>query len=244
MSVRRAGLLAVVLSVGALAPYAFADSYVPNTPKTQEYLQCSGTTKEQFTNEVTGDEVPTWSEKAPASVTTGAGCGKLDDGVFSGAAFQTPYQLGFSGTYNGNVDTLTVTLHSLRVASGRQSNAPVTLNVRLGIDGTSMFGVTTKTGATGTNFTIPADASVQVTPVPTGSTGVVTSYTFSVTGLNLLTKQDDTEHTFQFDIAAVGLGAETWLWGAAEAPTGVVLNPGSTAKAVLTANPRDTRQTF
>lgn len=241
MSVRRASLSAALLSLGLLAPFAHAD-FVPVLEKKDFFLTCTGDTKEAFVNEVSGDGVPTWDAKAPASVTTGAGCGKVDDGALGGADFQTPYQLGFGGTATGNLDSITVTLHSAHASQGRPANAPVDLDVRMTVDGVSMFGTTESEGATGDVFQIPAGRVVSVTPTGAGSTGQVTKYVFTVKGLDLLLEDDVDTHDIAFDIAAGDLGVEGWLWGAAEAPTGVTTNPAAPAAAVLTAEDREDRE--
>ncbi|MCW2606894.1 MAG: hypothetical protein JWO60_1587 [Frankiales bacterium] len=242
MSVRRLALLAPVLALGLLAPLAHAE-YVPVLATQDLFLTCDGgTSKEYFTNEVAGDAQPTWSTTAPASVTTGAGCGKLDDGAFSGADFRTPYQFGFGGGYTGNLDAVTVTLHSAHVSQGRPTGAPVDLDVRMTVDGISMFGTTEQAGATGDVFQIPAGRTVRVTPTLTGSTGQVTQYAFTVTGLGLLLEGDAAEHEIAFDIASGDLGVEGWLWGAAEAASGVTVTPAKPAAAAVKADPRAKRE--
>lgn len=241
MSVRRLALLAPVLALGLLAPLAHAD-FTPVLEKKDLFLTCNGMTKENFSNELRGEAQPTWSAAAPASVTTGAGCGKVDDGVFSGAIFRTPFQLGFGGTYTGNADALTVTLHSVNATQGRPTNAPTRLDVRMTVDGISMFGTSTATSATGAVNVLPAAKQVTVTPTGTGSTGQVTQYQFTVTGLGLLLEKDAVAHEIAFDIAAPGLVAQGWLWGAAETPTGVTITPAAPAKTVVAADPRAKRE--
>lgn len=241
MPVRRLALLAPVLALGLLAPFAHAD-FAPTVSTQDLFLTCGGTTKEGFSNELTGGAQPTWSTAKPASVTTGAGCGKLDDGVFSGAVFRTPFQLGFGGTYTGNLDAVTVTLHSVNATPGRATNAPAPLDLRMTVDGISMFGTGTATSASGAVNTLPATRRVVVTPKGAGSTGQVTQYQFTVTGLDLLLEKDTGEHTIEFDIAAPGLLAQSWLWGAAEAPTGVTVSPAAPAAAKVAADARAKRE--
>lgn len=241
MSVRRLALLTPVLTLGLLAPFAHAD-VTPVLEKKDLFLTCEGTTKEHFVNETAGDAQPTWSTKAPASVTTGAGCGKVDDGLLSGALFRTPYQLGFGGTYTGNVDAVTVSLYSAHVSSGRPTNAPVSLEVRMTVDGISMFGTEAVTNAAMAVNQVPAARPVTVTPTGAGSTGQVTRYDLTITGLDLLLEGDSGAHDIAFDIAAADLPAEGWLWGAAEAPSGVTITPAAPAKAVVKADPRAKRE--
>lgn len=242
MSARRVALLVPVLGLGLFASTSFAADFTPKLEKKDLFLTCSGTTKENFTNELSGGAQPTWSDRAPASVTTGAGCGKLDDGLFSGAVFRTPFQLGFGGAYTGNLDALTVTLHSANATPGRATNAPAPLDVRMTVDGISMFGQGTATSASGAVNTIPAPRRVVVTPTGAGSTGQVTQYQFTVTGLGLLLEKDQGAHEIAFDIAAPGAVAQGWLWGAAEAPTGVTITPATPAKATTAALARSMRE--
>lgn len=241
MSARRLALLAPVLALGLLSPFAHAD-FTPVTSTQDLFLTCSGTTKENASNELAGGAQPTWAPTKPASVTTGAGCGKADDGFFSGAVFRTPFQLGFGGSYTGNLDAITVTLHSVNATPGRPTNAPASLDVRMTVDGISMFGTGTATSAAGAVNTIPAPRRVVVTPTGTGSTGQVTQYQFTVTGLDLLLEGDQGQHDIAFDIAAPGPVAQGWLWGAAEAPTGVTVSPAAPAKVVTVADKRTKRE--
>lgn len=241
MSVRRLALLTPALALGLLAPFAHAD-FTPVVEKKDLFLTCDAGTREYASSELTGGAQPTWADKAPASVTTGAGCGKADDGVFSGAIFRTPFQLGFGGTYTGNLDAITVTLHSLNASPGRATNAPARLDVRMTVDGISMFGAGTATSAAGQVNSIPAPKTVMVTPTGAGSTGQVTQYQFTVTGLDLLLEKDTGAHDIAFDIAAPGPVAQGWLWGAAEAPSGVTISPATPAKAVVKADARTKRE--
>lgn len=104
----------------------------------------------------------------------------------------------FEGLDDGNLDVLTVTLH---------------------------------TAGTGDVYFIPAAARVTVPPQSTGATGGVRSLTFSITGIDLMLEGDDRMHTVFFEV-----------WGAAEAPSGVVFTPEEPAGATIAALGRASRK--
>lgn len=240
-----AALALALTAAPALAETATEDAFVPNTPTTEVFLQCSGPTKENFTNHMLNGQngAATWGPEAPASVTTGAGCGKVDDPLFGGTRPETAYQHTLKGTYTGNVDTLTVTLYTGDLGQSRLTDGSTTLSVRATVDGVSLFGVTQNESATGTIVSSPADVPVTVIPVATGATGAVRALSFSITGIDLLLPEDDKQHTVVIDVADdFSPDAHTWLWGAAEAPSGVVFTPEAIAPAKLKAAKRSTRK--
>jgi hypothetical protein len=203
-----------------------------------------------FVNEDAG--VPTWSEQAPASVTTGAGCGKLDEPVFSGTSQETPYTFAFKGVVKGNLDELTVTLHTADLGTGRLPGAKEALAVRASVGGRSLFGFTELTSVAGDVVASPKERLVEVTPVATGSTGQVRALTFTITGIDFLTAADlakKSGHEIIIDVrdgtpngVRGASNAHAWLWGAAEAPSGLVFTPEEASASLLEADERSTRK--
>ena len=245
---RRAGLAVAGLALGLTATATHATTFVPNTPLTQVFLACDGPSKEYVVGSfVNGDAgTPTWTTTAPASVTTGAGCGKADEPVFNGTRPRTPFQLTFEGSYTGNLDVLTVDLYTADYGPAR-ANGALTLAVRATVDDKSLFGVANNTSSTGVVVPSPGESKVTVTPVATGSTGQVRKLTFSITGIDLMLQGDDRNHTILLDVrdtTPTAPNGHTWLWGAAEAPSGLVFTPAKVdATTALQAGPRDQRVT-
>jgi hypothetical protein len=165
---------------------------------------------------------------------------------------ETPYTFAFGGNVKGNIDTLTVTIHTADVGASRVPGAPVTLAVRAIVGDKSLFGFTERTSVSGTVVASPQERKVTVTPAATGSTGQVRALTFTITGIDFLTEVDlnkKSGHEVLIDVRdttpAAALTASTthaWLWGASEAPSGVVFTPAEPAAAVMTAEARSTRK--
>lgn len=244
----RLGLGATALSLLVGAPGAWAlegeqEPFVPVLETTSAWLQCDkGPTKEYAANWFLGgdaDTVATWGPAAPASVTTGAGCGKADDAALGGTRPGTPFQYTVEGPISGNTDSVTITLHTADLGPSRASGEPVELSVRAVLDGKSLFGVTTNEAVDGTLVDSPADVPLTVTPVGTGATGGVRALTFTLTNLGLLLEEDaGVEHRLLVDVGDASLDNHVWMWGAAEAPSGVVVNPDTTSPAQLKAQDR------
>lgn len=249
---RRPAVLAAVLALGLAVPTAYAiepEPFVPNTPLTEVFMTCSAPSKEYTVGRLINDDGGTsdWSTAKPASVSTGAGCGKAaDDGALNGANGEALYDYTIRGEYTGNLDTLTVTVHTADLGQSR-SGADMNLRVRAAVDGVGLFGGQEVT-ATGTEdkYFLPKMAPITVKPVATGSTGGVRAVTFTITGIDLMLPKDDKRHEVFFGIASVTAvdksDVHNWLWGAAEAPSNVVFTPEAPAAAVLTSIPRDDRQ--
>lgn len=251
----RAGLAlaGAVLTLGATTALA-EDTFVPKLASGQVFLQCTEPSKEYvvgtFVNADGG--VPTWSEAKPASVTTGAGCGKLDEPVFSGTSQETPYTFAFKGTVKDNLDELTVTLHTADLGTGRVPGATEKLAVRATVGGKSLFGFTELTSVAGDVVASPKERLVEVTPAATGSTGMVRALTFTITGIDFLTEADlakKSGHEIIIDVrdgtpngARGASNAHAWLWGAAEAASGLVFSPAEPSASVLVSDERSTRK--
>jgi hypothetical protein len=240
-----AGLSLLVGATGAFAVETDPEEWVPNTPTTPVYLTCGEPSKEYVVGALVNDDegVPTWSEDEPASVTTGAGCGKVDEPLFNGTRPRSPYQFTFAGLYTGNLDTLNVTLYTTDAGMSRLTDGAMKLAVRATVDGMSLFGVTENTGTTGTVVFSPAEGKVTATPVATGDTGAVRAVTFSITGIDLLLPDDDTTHYVQLDVRDdANLDNHVWMWGAAEAPSGLVFTPEQLSPAQMKAQRRTSRK--
>ena len=247
----RAGLAlaSAALLLGATSATA-NDGFVPAPVTGQVFLQCADDTVKVDTG------TAAWGPEAPASVTTGAGCGKPDDPFLNGTIQETPYSMALGGTVKGNLDSLTVTLHTADLGPSRAPSAPVTLEVRATVGGTSLFGFTENANVQGELMASPKERLVTVTPVATGATGGVRAVTFTITGIDFLTEQDAAKrggHPILIDVAeatpvttpAASLAVSNynaWMWGAAEAPSNVVFSPESPAAAVLVADARSTRK--
>lgn len=238
-------VIVAMLAIVALAvPAGAQEVFVPNTPLTQTYVECGGTTPEYFVNGfVLEESSPTWSETKPASVTTGAGCGMYDDSQLSGTVQDTVWDLNFGGTYTGNLDELTVDLFDMGVGPTRNGE-PITLEVRVTIDGISLFGVEENESIDGTISASPAKRTVTVTPAAAAS-GVLSQYSFSIKGIDLLLPEDDTKHDIKFTISShwEGLNTHEWVWGNSEAPTGVTFTPAALETSFLKADRRTSRKT-
>ena len=255
----RTGLALAGAALVLGASVASAQEFTPQLASGQKYLLCGSPSKEYVVGTFVNDDagIPTWGDAAPASVTTGAGCGKLDDPAFSGTSQETPYTMAFKGTVKGNLDALQVTLHSADLGPGRAPGAPVKLAVRATVGGKSLFGFTENTSVAGDVVASPKDAIVELTPKATGATGGVRAYTLTITGIDYLTEADllrKSGHEVVIDVrdhapvetpagARRSQNAHAWLWGASEAPSSVVLSPAApSTDPVLVAEARSTRK--
>ena len=208
-------------------------AYVPNTPLTDVYFLCDGEFKEGTANAQLNNHYSGWDTTKPeASVTSGAGCGQVDDGVFSGIRPETPFEYTAKGYYTGNLDSLTFSMHNIFVGQRRQAGNSV-VNVRVLVDGMSLFGHAETSNAAGTITTEPAARKLSIKPVGTGATGAAALYQGTVTGINLLSPADNVEHEVVFNIATTE-PLNVWAWGNSEAPSGLTFNP-TTLATVKTA---------
>lgn len=250
---RRPALLAAALALGLAVPTAYAveeePPFVPNTPTSKVFMTCGTPSKEYTAGRLINDDKGTsgWAPAAPASVTTGAGCGKVDDPALNGANGEALYDYTIRGEYIGNLDTLTVTLHTADVGPSRATAADMNLRVRASVDEKGLFGSQLVTAAgTGDEYFLPTPAAVKVKPVATGATGGVRSVTFTITGIDLMQQTDNKRHTIFFQVASAlpGTGSDVhaWMWGASEAPSSVVFTPASPAAATVASIPRTDRK--
>jgi hypothetical protein len=215
-------LAALVTSLTAVSS-AFAlhgptgEDFTPNDRLERVYFHCEGATKLHST--VVDGAIP-WNTTAPSqSVTAGAGCGSLDNGLWGNnqVSIQDSH---FQGSFAGNIDKITVEAHNIYAGPARQS-ASFTTNVRLAIDGEPML------GATGKNVT--------VTPVRS-STGASERIRFTIVGLNLMNEANDIEHDVLLTLNGGAFVANAqvfpvhdsqnvWVYDTTEVPSGLTFNP-------------------
>lgn len=220
-----AGLLSPASAAGAL-------------PTGHVYFHCPSGPKVLNTAAVTGE--PTWDGKAPtASVTTGAGCGFADDGVNSGTAQTSIYDAHIGGSFTGDLDSLTVQFHDIDLGSSR-ADGKLTVDVRLTIDGQSVFG-TEDSGSSVVTGAVPSRVSVPVTLVPS-STGASALAEFTVTGLGFIEPEDPSgaptepvEHSLLLTVEGPSDVVSGWVMDTTETPSGILFNPAKAAAATVKA---------
>lgn len=224
-------LLLTGVALTALAVPAVAqDPFVPVLAQQPVFFAC-GADKVDNVRRAQGGAVPTWTATRPvASVTTGAGCGSADS-PFTQTATDNMYDSTWSGQVTGNLDAVTVELHSIDAARSRAGGTG-SLQVRLLVDGEELT-----PGAEGLG------TAVTVTPVPS-STRASSAYLFTVTGLGFTGEDEQGVHevTLQVNGGAVIQRGPTvmdavhgFVWGAAEVPSGLVFNPAKPAAVTLAA---------
>ena len=214
-------------------------AYVPNTPLTDVYFLCDGETKEGFVNASSG-QYPSWDTTKPTgSVTAGEGCGQVDEGFLSGIRPETPYEFTAKGYYTGNLDSLTFRMHNIFVGQRRQAGNS-TVNVRVLVDGMSLFGNSSTTNAAGTISTEPTARKLSIKPVATGATGAAALYEATVAGIDLLDLPNNIEHEVVFNITTTE-PMNFWAWGNTEAPSGITFNPTAPAAVKTVAVERARR---
>jgi hypothetical protein len=193
------------------------EEFTPNDRLERVYYHCEGAAK--LHNSVQDGSIP-WNTTAPTqSVTAGAGCGSLDNGLWGNNQVSVQ-DSHFGGSFAGNIDKMTVEAHNIYLGPGRQSSS-FSVNVRLLIDGEPML------GASGKNVT--------VTPVRS-STGASEMIKFSIIGLNLMDEPNDIEHEVLLTLAGGAFVANAqlfpvhdsqslWVYDTTEVPSGIVFNP-------------------
>ena len=215
-------------------------TWVPNTALQNVYFLCDGEYKEGTLNAAGNGQYSGWSDQKPTgSITGGEGCGQVDEGFFGGIRPQTPFEFSAVGYYTGNIDSLTFSMHNIFVGQRRRSGAS-TVNVRLVIDGESVFGVSETENAAGDISTEPTAKSIPITPKGTGATGAAALYEATITGIDHLLPSDDFEHEVVFNITTTE-PLNVWAWGNTEAPSGLTFNPAEPAAVRVASKPRADR---
>jgi hypothetical protein len=171
----------------------------------------------------TGAGVAGWDTSAPTtSATAGGGCGSVDS-PFTQTTVPNIYDSTFSGTFTGNLNSLTVEAHNLYAGAGRAST-PSTVAVRLLVDGEDL-----------TPGPIGSGKFVSVTPVRS-ATGATELFKFSITNIGFTSPAEAGEHEIQLLInggtrrttgPSVNDGANVWVYDATEVPSGITFNPAT-----------------
>lgn len=130
-------------------------------------------------------------------------------------------------------------MYNIAAGEGRRSGAS-NLDVRVMVDGTSLFGLAATTNAAGDVSTEPADRRISVKPVNTGATGAVQLFEVTVDGIGLMSAADDIEHEVVLNVTTTER-MNLWAWGNTEAPSGITFNNTEPAAKVPTAVPVDQR---
>lgn len=222
--------------------------------ETTIYAQCSA--------DAVGGKVvvPTESIKltpdAPTeSFTAGAGCGTVDEPVFASQSLgDGTYQFDAGGfAAAGSVDSLTFEAHFLGPNLG-YAGEDLHFDMRMTVDGVSLFGTVTSPDATGQNSnTSPAFKRITV-PATVSDTGASVSVEFTVTGIDeLLPPVEPGAYrsvAFSFGPPHTGAcgtlptndtprcvpsGFSGWVFGATEVPSGVTFNPAEAAATTVEA---------
>lgn len=216
------GASALLLAGPAMASHGpTGEDFVPNLRQEKVYFHCTGTGK--IHNSVADGPIR-WNTTAPtASVQAGAGCASIDNGLYGNNQVSVQ-DAHFDGTFDANLDTLTVEAHQTVVGPSR-AGGPVTFNVRLAVDGASVF------GASGRDVTMTATPS---------SSGATQSVKFTITNIGLLDELNDTEHTVLLSLSGGAFLASAvvfpvrdtqtaWVYDTTEVPSGLTFNPTTPA---------------
>jgi hypothetical protein len=218
------------------------------------WFACDGDTREDTINRQLENDTPTWDTEEPTGswVEGDGGCGSLHaTSLVGGTEQESPYDLSFAGEFDGNLDTITVTLHNAYLGTNRGTGTQQMIEVRLTIDNLSVFGVEERTGYDLENLqqvthTQPARRPMPVIPEPAESSeGITETFTFSITGLDYLTEDDDTTHRVVLTVATgfnLGNFQSAWAWGAVETPSSLTFNTEVEPDRWNAAIPRDERE--
>ena len=219
-------LLVVVLLVASVAgPAAAEDGRIhPNLRTERVWFHCADAVKVQNAA-YAQKKVPTWDASAPTqSVQQGAGCGYFENaaGGWLGPN-ETTLDSVWEGSFTGNVDSLTVELHSIH-ASAARATGPYVFRANLVIDGVEYL------DQDGPQF--------EVKPVPS-STRLSEMMSFTVTGLGLDSEDGDGQKVrrFRLVIRSVNEEQSAWVWDTTEVPSGLTFNPATPAAVTRTARP-------
>lgn len=225
--------------------------------ETSIYAHCDGTLDEGGAGKL---HDPTAAIKltpgAPeASFTEGAGCGTVDEPLFSASGTgASPYQFAASGIGEaGNVDSLTFELHFLGPNAG-YAGEPLYIDLEAELDSTSLFGTETTPDATGQNPTTTTTAQrIEVVPEVSDS-GASVKVEFTITDVEQLfgvigpDGQQFRSVSFSFGVPHTGQcgtlptndtprcvpsGFTGWVMGASEIPSGVTFNPTEPAAVTV-----------
>lgn len=181
-----------------------------------------------------GTGVKLVNDAPKTSFTAGGGCGQQETAQATGTATTSIYDLNATGFIAGNVDTLSVELHSI-YASSLRATGTVTLDVRVVVDDQSPVGFVTSPGTGGTgDISSPESFRLEV-PLQASSTRLSESMTFTITDLHRMFPQlskagngSSNFHTLDVTVSVVELDwAGVFVWGATEIPANVTINGGA-----------------
>lgn len=175
------------------------------------------------------DSVPLSPSAPTQSVADGAGCGKAEISQAEGTATTSIYDLNTAGFIEGNVDSITVELHSIYAARTRVSGK-VPLSVRLVVGGVSPTGSEVISGTTG-DIESPKRFTVDVDPTPS-ATGASESLVFTLTDvykafpeLSELGDGTGNYQTLDVTVSVEKLDwAGTFVMGTTEVPANITIN--------------------
>jgi hypothetical protein len=245
-------LLAALLTVllGGVAAGAEDDTFEPDLTPQTAWFTCDGATPDYQANYRLGDATPTWALDEPQGAFPAGQCGSLHQSVFGGTEQESPYDLSFAGTFEGNLDTITVRLHNAFVGTARGA-ATMPVSVRLTVDELSVFGIQEFTGTDvdgGTFETVthtgprPRDLVATLVPSEHGATDV---YEFGIAGLGYLLEDDLGDKRIVLTIATPLSGSNAqnvWAWGTPETDSSITFNAAVAPDRRNSAIPRDDRE--
>lgn len=192
----------------------------PALPSQRVYFACGASKVANVDGSSTGSVVG-WDTTAPTgSATAGAGCGSVDS-PFTQSAVPNLYDTTFSGTFTGNLDSLTLEAHNIYAGAGRAST-PTSLAVRLIVDGSELT-----PGRNGLG------EFVTLKPVRS-STGESELFKFSITNIGFTSPADAGDHEIQLLVnggtrravgPSVNDSASVWVYDATEVASGITFNP-------------------
>lgn len=211
---RKRMMMVVIAALSCVALMASGASAAPEFRSERVWAQCNGSTKVANVNLVADGVVPTWSTTAPTgSVQGGEGCGTVDL-AGRGTNIRNIYDLVWSGTYTGNLNTMVVELHSL----GQNPANSGDFAIRLYVDGDEV---------------IPAGTQLSDLVPAASSTGASQSWRFGINQINEVDEIDGPGkkvHTIELGVSGwftVNDAAIPFVWGTTEVPAGITFN-GST----------------
>lgn len=218
---RRTPLLAGTIAALALSalPATAQTPFTPVLVDTPTYLVCEGATKVANANaQAGGARATTWDATPPTgSVQGGAGCGNVDTFLGGANPGNPVYDFPLAGTHTGNLDSMTVELHSISTLGRAVGQAD--LAIELSIDGK-----------------VRATALPVVAPFTTSSTGASQSVTFTLTGIGLLSEAENRTHTIEMTVKSRFADRSLvngWVWDTVEVPSGIRFNPATPAATTV-----------
>ena len=187
------------------------------------------------------------------SFTEGGGCGTVDEPVFASQGIgDGTYQFATTGfTRAGSLDSLTFEAHFLGPNAG-YAGEDLHFDMRMTVDGVSLFGTVTSPDATGQNAnTSPAFQRITV-PATVSESGASVGVQFTVTGIDDLLPPAEPGAYRSVSISfgpphtgvcqalptndtprCVPSGFSGWVMGATEVPSGVTFNPAQAAATTI-----------